>query len=42
MNRDLNQFFTPSWAAEMLLQKVLTKYSRADLDEVVEKMLRFL
>jgi hypothetical protein len=31
-----------SAVADVLLQKVLTKYSRADLDEVVEKMLRFL
>jgi hypothetical protein len=31
-----------SAVADVLLQKVLTKYSRADLDEVVEKVLRFL
>jgi hypothetical protein len=31
-----------SAVADVLLTHVLTKYSRADLDEVVEKMMRFL
>jgi hypothetical protein len=31
-----------SAVADVLLQKVLTTYSRKDLDEVVEKVLRFL
>jgi hypothetical protein len=41
-NMDDNQFATVySAVADVLLQGVLTRYTRADLDQVVDKLMRF-
>ena len=38
-NRDLSQYFTPGWAAEMLVERQLAHLSRGDhLDETIRKV----